>query len=158
MCSSRSPKNNTHGFFSCRVHPFSHRCARQTPPFVAARHLPSAGGSQPSRGRQPSQSRLAACQLPRWGSFFAVAASVLALSVCSRWSHPPLPKGEALAVYTKLMVLPRALPLGELLSKARLRGRGCCPHRTAFCANKPKPNRPKNRQNSRFVQKKIGLF
>ena len=112
MCSSRSPKNNTHGFFSCRVHPFSHRCARQIPPFVAARHLPPAGGSQPSRGRQPSQSRLAACQLPRWGSFFAVAASVLALSVKS-YGFASSPKGRAFGSPRRLHLFAKASPFGR---------------------------------------------
>jgi len=42
--------------------------------------------------------------------------SVLALSVIA-FAMPPLPKGEALAVPIKLMVLPRAPPLGELDAK-----------------------------------------
>ena len=35
-----------------REYPFRHRLRRcHTPPFVATRHLPPAGGSRPSRGR-----------------------------------------------------------------------------------------------------------
>ena len=46
-----------------------------------------------------------------------------ALSVCSRWSHPPLPEGEARSA----PAMPLALPLGELLSEAKLRGRSSFP-------------------------------
>ena len=42
-------------------------------------------------------------------------ASGLALSVCSLWSHPPLPKGEVLAVHTTFTVSPEALPLTDSL-------------------------------------------
>ena len=50
----------------------------------------------------------------------------LALSVIA-YAMPPLPKGEALAFPAKFLVSPEALPLGELLSAAKLRGQGCCP-------------------------------
>ena len=47
----------------------------------------------------------------------------LALSVCSRWSHPPPPKWEALAIHAKFPVSPEALPLGELDAKRPERAR-----------------------------------
>ena len=52
-----------------------------------------------------------------------VEANSLALSVCSRWSHPPPPKWEALAVHAKLPVSPEALPLGELSPQVTERAR-----------------------------------
>ena len=44
-------------------------------------------------------------------------ANSLALSVCSRWSHPAPPKWEALAIHAKFPVSPEAPPLGELASE-----------------------------------------
>ena len=37
---------------------------------------------------------------------YVVEANSLALSVCSRWSHPPPPKWEALAIHAKFPVSP----------------------------------------------------
>ena len=63
------------------------------------------------------------------------SGSGLALSVIA-YAMPPPPKWEALAVHRKFLVSPEALPLGELLSIAKLRGRACfsfsCPHSTTF--------------------------
>ena len=49
----------------------------------------------------------------------ALRATACALSVTA-YAVPPLPKGEARSA----PVMPLALPLGELLSEAKLRGRG----------------------------------
>ena len=53
-----------------------------------------------------------------------LAVNVLALSVIAN-AMPPFLKGEALAFPAKFPVLPRALPLGELLNEVKMRGRGC---------------------------------
>ena len=51
------------------------------------------------------------------GKRYVVEANSLALSVCSRWSHPSPPKWEALAIHAKFPVSPEAPPVGELASE-----------------------------------------
>ena len=59
------------------------------------------------------QKKICVHSFPRFNAECCHIFSVLALSV-SADALPPPPKWEALAVHAKFMVLPRALPLGEL--------------------------------------------
>ena len=102
-----------------RKMPPQSRCARQIPPFVAARHLPPAGGSRPSRGRLNPLSHRCAMPAPPKGELNSLSQSLTALTAPS--GREPLAKPETLRHSLK------PSPWGRWLDAKRQDGRGSFP-------------------------------
>ena len=71
-----------------------------TPPFVATRHLPPAGGSRPSRGRLNPLSHRCAMPAPPKGELNSLSQSLTALTAPS--GREPLARPETLSLHLKL--------------------------------------------------------